>query len=71
MNALPAAAGMFWGYTFGEVAIALVVIAAILGILFYALHEFGVAVPPFFVKCLWIVLVAVIAILAIRFLMSL
>lgn len=64
------AATMF-GYSFAEVAVALVVICAVLGILYYACHEFGVVVPPFFLKCLWIILVAVVAIVAIRFLTSL
>lgn len=65
------AAGAFFGLSFGEVAIALVIIGAILGVLYLALQEFGVPIPGFFIKALWIILIAVVAVLAIRFLMSL
>lgn len=65
---LLAAAG---AWTLGEVLIAIVVVAAVVGIAYLALQQFGIAVPPVVVKIFWIVCVAVVAIVAIRFLLSL
>lgn len=58
-----------WGIV--EIVIAIIVIAAVVGIMYIALQQFGVVIPPFVVKIFWIVVCAVIAILAIRFLLTL
>jgi hypothetical protein len=48
----------------------LVVIAAVVGIALVALRAAGVAVPPFVIQIGWIVVCAVLAIAAIRFLLG-
>lgn len=49
----------------------IVVIAAVIGVVYLALQYFGVTIPPIFVRIVGIVIVAVFAILAIRFLFAL
>jgi hypothetical protein len=58
-----------WG--FADIIIAIIVIAAVVAILYYALSWFGIQIPPVVQKIGWILVVAVIAILAVRFLLSL
>jgi len=60
-----------WGYSIGEIAIAIVVIAAIVAIVIVALRYFEVSPPPWVVKIFWICVVAFVAIVAIKFLVSL
>ena len=57
-----------WGI--GEIAIAIVIIAAVVGLVFVALQQFGVAIPPFVVKIFWIVVCAFCVIFAIRLIMG-
>lgn len=59
------------GWTIGEIVIAIIVIAAICGIAYAALNYFGVQIPPIVLKIIGIVLVAALAIIAVRFLLSL
>lgn len=59
------------GYTFGEIAVALIIIAAVVAVVYVALHQFGVAIPPWVIQIMWICVVTVVAIIAIRFLLSL
>jgi hypothetical protein len=70
VNAL-LAAGAFWGWTFGEVAIAIVVVAAVVALVWIALRQFGIAVPVWVQQVFWVLVVAVVVILAIRFVTSL
>ena len=69
MNALLALNPGSW--TVGEFVIAIVIIAAVVAVMYVALRQFGVAIPPWVIQIFWIVVVAVVAILAIRFLLSL
>lgn len=62
---------MLIGWSIGEVVIAIIIIAAICGILWVALRQFGVAIPQFVIQIFWILVCAVLCILAVRFLMSL
>jgi hypothetical protein len=48
-----------------------VIIAAVVAVVVVALNHFGVAIPPVVIKIFWICLVAALAVLAIRFLLSL
>lgn len=64
-------AGPFFGLTFGELLVAVVIVAACVGIVYVALRQFGVGVPPWVVQIFWIVVVAVVAIFAIRLVLSL
>jgi uncharacterized protein (DUF983 family) len=69
MNALLALNPGAW--SFGEIAIAIVIIGAVVGVVYVALRQFGVAIPAWVVQIFWIVVVAIVAILAIRLLLSL
>lgn len=61
----------FGAWTVGEIVIAIIIIAAVVGICYAALNYFGVQVPPIVIKIIGIVLVAALAIIAVRFLLSL
>jgi hypothetical protein len=63
------ATGGAWGLT--EILIAVVVIAAAIGIVTVVLPVMGVQIPAFMVRIFWILVAACVAILAIRFVMSL
>jgi hypothetical protein len=63
--------GINAGWSFGEIVIAIIIIAAVLGILYAVLQYFGVPIPPIVMKILCIVLIAALAIIAVRFLLSL
>ena len=58
------------GVGLGQLLIYVVVIAACIGIVFLALQQFGVSIPPFAVRIFWIVVCAFLAIVAIRFVLS-
>ncbi len=51
--------------------VAIVIIAAALGILYLALNYFGVEIPPIVLRIIGIVIIAAIAIMGIRFLFTL
>ena len=57
-----------WGI--GEIAIAIVIIAAVVALVYIALQQFGVAIPPWVIKIFWICVVAFCVIFAIRLVMS-
>ena len=52
-------------------AVAIILIAAVIGVVFVITRQMGVTIPPFIVTICWIVLAAAIGILAIRFLAGL
>jgi hypothetical protein len=62
-------AGAAWSV--GQIAIAIVIVAAIVGAVYVGLQQFGVAIPPFIVKLFWIVVAAIAVVLVIKFLMTL
>lgn len=57
-----------WGI--GEIVIAVILIAAVVAILFIAVNAMGVQIPNWVVQIFWVVVIAVVAILAIRFLLG-
>lgn len=59
------------GLGIGQIAIYVIIIAAIVAIVYVALQRFGIAIPPLFVRVFWILVTAVVCILAVRFLLSL
>lgn len=61
---------MFWGYGIAEVAIAIVLIAAVVALVYVALREFGVAIPAFVIRCFWILVVAFVVIFCIKLLLA-
>jgi hypothetical protein len=64
-------AAIVYGWSLGELAIMVVVLAAVCALVFVALRQFGIAVPGWVVQVGWILVVALVVILAIRFVMSL
>lgn len=58
-----------WGV--GEIAIAVVIIAAIVALVYVALRKFGVAIPDWVQQCFWICVVAIVVISCIRLVLSL
>ncbi len=71
MFALLAQIHSLHGWGFGEILIAIVIIAACIGIALVAMHVFEVSPPAWAVKIFWIVCCAAVAILAIRFVLTL
>lgn len=57
-------------WTFGKIIVAIIIFAAIIGIMYVALGVFGVAIPTWAIHILWIVVVAVVAIIAVKFLLK-
>lgn len=57
-----------WG--FGEFAIALIIVIAIVAVVFAAARGMGVAIPSWVIHVGWIVLAAFVCIFAIRLLLS-
>jgi hypothetical protein len=58
------------GWGIGQIIIAVIVVLAAIGIALIACKQFGIAIPQWFIQILIIVLVACVAIVAIRFLLS-
>ena len=58
-------------WTFGDWIIAIIIIAACLGVLYIALRQFGVEIPQWLIRIVMICVVALVAIAAVRFLLSL
>lgn len=63
-------AQMAGSYSFGQIAIAIVVIAAVIGLLLVACRQFGVSIPDWLVQVFWIVVAACVIIFAIRLVLS-
>jgi hypothetical protein len=58
------------GYSIPQIVIALIIIVAVIGILIVVMRVAGVNPPPWVIQIGWIVLVAFVAIFAIRLLVS-
>ena len=54
-----------------DLLIAVVILAACIGITYVALRVFGITIPEWVIKIFWIVVAAIVAIAAIRFVASL
>ena len=54
----------------GQMAIYVVIVAAICALVFIALRQLGVAIPTWVAQCFWVIVVAVVVVAAIRFLMT-
>ena len=54
-----------------ELLVTIIIVAAVVAVVVVDLQHFGVAVPPVVMKIFWIVLVAALAVVAVRFLLSL
>jgi hypothetical protein len=60
-------AAQFGSWSITEMAVAIVVIAAIVALVYIALKQFGVAIPQWVIACFWVVVVALVVIACIRF----
>ena len=58
-----------WGLV--DILIVVVIVAACVALVYVALQYFGIAIPPAVTRIFWIVVVAVLVILAIKFIASL
>ncbi len=58
------------GWSMVDILVAIVIIAAAVGIMYAALNFFGITIPPVIIYIFWIVVIACVAILAIRFVAS-
>lgn len=58
------------GLSLGGILIAVVVIAAVVALVYVALRQFGIAIPPWVIQCFWIVVVAFVVIFCIRLVLS-
>lgn len=63
-------AAMIQAWSFGDLAIAVVLIAAVVALVYVALHQFGVAIPSWVQQVFWIVIVAFVVIVAIKLVLS-
>jgi hypothetical protein len=61
----------YGNWSFGELAIAIIVAIAVVAVVVVFTRAAGVTIPGWLVQILWIVLAAICAILAVRFLLSL
>jgi uncharacterized protein (DUF983 family) len=59
------------GYSLLQVLIAVVIVAGAVAIVYVVLDRMGVAIPEWVTRIFWILVVAVVAILALKFLFSL
>ena len=58
------------GYSIVQMVIMLIIVCAVIGIAMVAIRQSGVAVPQWVFTIAWIVIVALVAIFAIRFLVG-
>jgi hypothetical protein len=58
------------GWSVGQTSIAIVVAAAIIALLYVGLEQFGITVPDWVKKCVWIIIVAFVIIFSIRLVLS-
>lgn len=57
-----------WGIA--QWAIAIIVLAGVVGIVIVVTQQMGVQIPPFIIKVLWILLAVVIGVVAVKFLIT-
>lgn len=57
-------------WSIGDIAVAIVVIAALVALVYIALHQFGVTIPEWVKQVAWVVVVAFVVILAIKIILS-
>lgn len=70
MNAVALFAAHLYGYSAGEIAIGIVVIAALVALVLIALNQFGIKVPEWVKQVGWVLIVALVIIISIRLVMS-
>jgi hypothetical protein len=58
------------GYSIGQIAIAVVIVAAVVALVYIALRQFGIAIPDWVVQVFWVLIVAFVIIFAIKLVLS-
>jgi len=58
------------GYSLAQIIVFVIVIAAIIAIAMVAIRVMGIAIPYWVIQIFWIVVIAVVAIFAIKFLLA-
>ena len=59
------------GWSIGQIALAVIIIAGICAVVVIILNRLGVKIPDWFQAILWVVLAVVVGAVAIKFLMTL
>lgn len=54
----------------GEIAIMIVIVAAVVAIVYVALRQFGITIPGWVIQVFWIIVVCFVCILAIKLVIS-
>lgn len=62
---------MLAGYSVAQIAVIIIIIAAIVAITFVILRQMGINPPAWLITIMWIILAAVVGIFAIRLLLGL
>lgn len=68
---LPFADIVLRAWSVGDLAIAVVIVAAVIALTAIALRQFNVQIPSWVLQVVWVVLVACVVIVAIKFVLSL
>jgi len=58
------------GVSFGQLAIFVVVAAAVIALVYIALTQFGVSIPTWVTQVFWVLVVAFVVIIAIKLVLS-
>ncbi len=61
---------LFTAMNIGQIAIYVVVAAAVIALVYVALKQFGIAIPGWVAQILWIIVVCFVVVCAIRLVMS-
>jgi hypothetical protein len=61
----------FGGFTVAHWAIIIIIIAAVIAVMYVGLNKMGVAIPDWVIKIFWILVVAIVCIIAIKILIGL
>jgi hypothetical protein len=59
------------GWSIGQLAIAVIIIAAIIAIVFIVTKNMGIAIPNWVAQVFWVLVLAVVGVLAVKFLLGL
>lgn len=54
------------GYSIAEIAIAIIVLAAVCALVSIALRQYNITIPPWVSNAFWVVVIAIVLILAVR-----
>jgi len=58
------------GMSIGQLATYVVVVAAVIAIVYIAITQMGVAIPPWVIQIFWVLVILFVALLAIRLALS-